>query len=245
VKSRNLATRTQVVWMVMFQQVIQIILSLIFVTEDLHAGPGIWRGEMQDLGKVVVRVVRSALGNETGGKLLQAKGMDLVYFLYWWGIPVAQFFLAMFIIDTWQYFLHRLMHVNKFLYKHIHSIHHRLYVPYAFGSLYNHPFEGFLLDTMGAIISQSLSFMTTRQTSFFFTFSTFKTVDDHCGYVFPLDPFQLMSGNNADYHDIHHQAVGIKANFSQPFFVHWDALLGTRLTRKDIELRKAQAKKST
>jgi sphinganine C4-monooxygenase len=115
---------------------------------------------------------------------------------------------------------------------------------------------------MGAIISQSLSFMTTRQASFFFTFSNFKTVDDHCGYVFPLDPFQLMSDNNADYHDIHHQvscrlgyplpladifcqAVGIKSNFSQPFFVHWDALLGTRLTRKDIELRKAKAKKST
>jgi sphinganine C4-monooxygenase len=95
VKSRNLATRTQVVWTVVFQQVIQTIAASIFVTEDLHGGPGRWRGEMQDLGKVVVRVVRSALGNETGGKLLQAKGMDLVYFLYWWGIPVAQFFLAM------------------------------------------------------------------------------------------------------------------------------------------------------
>lgn len=47
--------------------------------------------------------------------------------------------------------------------------------------------------------------MTVRQMIIFFTFSTFKTVDDHCGYVFPFDPLQIMSGNNADYHDIHHQ----------------------------------------
>jgi hypothetical protein len=34
------------------------------------------------------------------------------------------------------------------------------------------------------------------------------------------------------------QAIGIKSNFSQPFFVHWDALLGTRMTRDDIERRR-------
>lgn len=97
------------------------------------------------------------------------------------------------------------MHVNKFLYKQFHSVHHRLYVPYAFGSLYNHPVEGFLLDSLGAVIGESCSFMTVRQAILFFTFSTLKTVDDHCGYAFPFDPFQIMSGNNADYHDIHHQ----------------------------------------
>ncbi len=31
-------------------------------------------------------------------------------------IPGAQFFIAVFILDTWQYFLHRLMHMNKWLY---------------------------------------------------------------------------------------------------------------------------------
>jgi sterol desaturase/sphingolipid hydroxylase (fatty acid hydroxylase superfamily) len=110
-----------------------------------------------------------------------------------------------FFIDTWQYFLHRLMHMNKFLYKHLHSVHHRLYVPYSFGALYNHPVEGFLLDTLGSVVAQSASFMSTRQAIFLFTFATFKTVDDHCGYAFPFDPLQLISGNNSDYHDIHHQ----------------------------------------
>lgn len=31
-------------------------------------------------------------------------------------IPALQFFVAVFILDTWQYFLHRLMHMNRWLY---------------------------------------------------------------------------------------------------------------------------------
>lgn len=97
------------------------------------------------------------------------------------------------------------MHSNKFLYKQFHSWHHRLYVPYAFGSLYNHPVEGFLLDTCGALIAEWATGLSTRQAMLLFIFSTFKTVDDHCGYTLPWDPLQMLTGNNADYHDIHHQ----------------------------------------
>jgi sphinganine C4-monooxygenase len=78
-------------------------------------------------------------------------------------------------MDAHQYFLHRLFHVNKFLYKHIHSHHHRLYVPYAFGALYNHPLEGFLLDSCGATLSMELTRMSPRLSMIFFTFSTLKT----------------------------------------------------------------------
>lgn len=106
------------------------------------------------------------------------------------------------------------MHVNKFLYKQFHSVHHRLYVPYAFGSLYNHPFEGFLLDSLGAILGETFAQLSVRQAIFFFTFSTMKTVDDHCGYDFPFDPLQLFSRNNADYHDIHHQVRWLVAQKS-------------------------------
>jgi sphinganine C4-monooxygenase len=70
--------------------------------------------------------------------------------------------------------------------------------------------------------------MTIRQGTVFFCFSTIKTVDDHCGYAFPWDPLQLITNNNAAYHDIHHQTWGIKTNFSQPFFTFWDHFLGTK-----------------
>lgn len=109
-----------------------------------------------------------------------------------------------------------------------HSRHHRLYVPYAFGALYNHPVEGFLLDTAGTGVGFLTSGMTNRQSMWFFTFSTIKTVDDHCGYAFPWDPLQHLTANNAAYHDIHHQSWGIKNNFSQPFFTFWDRFMGTK-----------------
>jgi len=45
-----------------------------------------------------------------GWEMLVAKTM------YWYAVPAAQFMLAIFIVDTWQYFLHRAMHMNKWLY---------------------------------------------------------------------------------------------------------------------------------
>lgn len=168
-------------------------------------------------------------------------------FIYYLLIPAFQFLCAVVFLDTWQYFLHRLMHVNKWLYATFHSRHHRLYVPYAYGALYNHPFEGFLLDTLGAGLSFKLTGMTLRQGTLFFCFSTIKTVDDHCGYSFPWDPLQLITSNNAAYHDIHHQHWGIKTNFAQPFFTFWDSFLGTKYEGNRVNRiveNKREAKKS-
>lgn len=133
----------------------------------------------------------------------------------------------MLVMDAWQYFMHRYMHHNKFLYKHIHSLHHRLIVPYSFGALYNHPIEGLLNDTVGGALSFLLSGMSPRASIFFFSFATIKTVDDHCGLLLPGNLFHVFFRNNSAYHDVHHQLYGNKYNFSQPFFIMWDKILGT------------------
>ncbi|KAA8651393.1 hypothetical protein EYZ11_012685 [Aspergillus tanneri] len=164
-------------------------------------------------------------------------------FIYWYFIPALQFIWGLCVVDTWQYFLHRAMHLNRWLYVTFHSRHHRLYVPYAFGALYNHPVEGFLLDTAGTGVAFLTAQMTNRQAMWFFTFSTVKTVDDHCGYAFPWDPLQKLTSNNAAYHDIHHQSWGIKTNFSQPFFIIWDRLLGTQW-KGDVKLRYERSRES-
>ncbi|KAK0646412.1 fatty acid hydroxylase superfamily-domain-containing protein [Cercophora newfieldiana] len=148
--------------------------------------------------------------------------------IYWVVIPAFQVWVALAFMDTWQYFWHRAMHVNKWMYTHWHARHHRLYVPYAYGALYNHPVEGFILDTLGAALAYKASFMTPRMGMYYFVFSMMKTVDDHCGYALPWDPLQHITSNNAAYHDIHHQSWGIKTNFSQPFFTIWDRWLNTR-----------------
>jgi sphinganine C4-monooxygenase len=124
-----------------------------------------------------------------------------------------------------------------------HARHHRLYVPYAYGALYNHPVEGFFMDTLGAVVSYKASFMSARMGMYFFVGSMMKTVDDHCGYALPWDPLQHLTSNNAAYHDIHHQSWGIKTNYSQPFFTFWDRITGTRY-EGDTRLKYARTRAS-
>ncbi|KAK1289194.1 Sphinganine C(4)-monooxygenase 2 [Acorus calamus] len=106
-------------------------------------------------------------------------------------IQLLQIIVAMLVMDTWQYFVHRYMHQNTFLYRHIHSQHHKLVVPYAIGALYNHPLEGLLLDTFGGAISFLISGMTARTAVIFFCFAVLKTVDDHCGLWLPGNIFHI------------------------------------------------------
>lgn len=62
---------------------------------------------------------------------------------------------------------------------------------------------------------------------------------------FPWDPLQIVFSNNADYHDIHHQIAGLKKNFSQPYFIHFDHLLGTRMTREEFNQKKYKRRQQT
>ncbi|XP_072997953.1 sphinganine C4-monooxygenase 1-like [Typha latifolia] len=173
----------------------------------------------QSVQAAVSILLFTVAGENTAVSLPESQGSLFLY--------AKQFLFAMLVMDTWQYFMHRYMHHNKFLYRHIHSQHHRLVVPYSFGALYNHPIEGLLLDTAGGALSFLISGMSPRTAILFFSFATIKTVDDHCGLWLPGNPFHLLFQNNTAYHDIHHQLYGSKYNFSQPFFVMWDRILGT------------------
>lgn len=209
-RSRNKVTLSKVIRDVVLQQVVQSFVALALARYDRPAYHN---------PQLTVDAVREWLPIELSDKA--ARGVAFMV------LPAARFLTAIFILDTWQYWLHRAMHTNKFLYRHFHSHHHRLYVPYAFGALYNHPLEGLALDTLGAGLGYLLTGMSTRESVFFYAFSTAKTVDDHCGYLLPFDPLQVFFSNNARYHDIHHQSYGIKKNFSQPYFTFWDKLCGT------------------
>ena len=150
------------------------------------------------------------------GTFSVASSLDVVFakILYWLLVPLFQYALAAFFVDTWQYMIHRQMHTYGWLYRTFHARHHRLYVPYAFGALYNHPLEGFFEDTVGSLLAFKLARLSVRQGIWFFTLSTLKTVDDHSGFRLPWDPLQWITENNAYYHDIHHQSWGMKVSFA-------------------------------
>ena len=61
-----------------------------------------------------INVVGSSSGAWTPG--FAGWELTLAWAIYWVLIPVLQFSLAIVIVDTWQYFLHRAMHMNKWLY---------------------------------------------------------------------------------------------------------------------------------
>lgn len=58
--------------------------------------------------------------------------------IYWYLVPTLQFILAICIVDTWQYFLHRAMHLNRWLYgmltltsiSYLDSNHHHSDIPF-------------------------------------------------------------------------------------------------------------------
>ena len=135
----------------------------------------------------------------------------------------------MLVMDSWQYFLHRLMHSNQLLYRYSHSKHHRLVAPYAFGALYYHTPEGLLLNTVGGFVAMAAAGLPPCASVLFFSLVNVRTIDIHCGMWLPWHPLNLLLGNNAAHHDVHHWPEGGNFNFSQPFFVFWDRILGTQM----------------
>ena len=159
VLKRNRVTRLQVVRDVLIQQLGQIIVGAIVLRTEADEG-------IPDHA-LALRQLQSPPWN-----LPNLASAEVVY----WGLlPVLRQVIAVFILDAWEYWIHRFMHVNKFLYRHIHIRHHRLYVPYAYGALYNHPLEGLILDTVGTAIAMKIACLTLREAMFFFVFATMKT----------------------------------------------------------------------
>lgn len=212
-EARNKATLKEVLWDVVLQHVVQSIFGYAMYRFDPTPLTGHEMAQMWSIRHLY----------------LPAFVPDSFLWIgYTYGWSALRLSIALCLIDTWQYWLHRLMHENRTLYRRFHSRHHRLYVPYSYGALYNDPIEGFLLDTAGTGLSAILMGLSPREALVLYTFATMKTVDDHCGYRLPFDPFQVIFPNNALYHDIHHQNWGFKSNYSQPFFTFWDRLSDTQ-----------------
>ena len=159
-----------------------------------------------------------------------------------WFSLLSRLALAVIIVDAYSYWLHRLMHTNKFCYKHFHSWHHRYNITRLSAAMYNHPVEALLLDVLGGGWGQIFAGLSIGEATILYALTQWKVVQDHGSMDFAWDPMNWFS-NNARFHQYHHLNEGIKTNFAQPFFVYWDFWMGT--DKDAVNARKAANRGST
>ncbi|KAL8764587.1 MAG: hypothetical protein Q9194_006960 [Teloschistes cf. exilis] len=147
----------------------------------------------------------------------------LIYYLV---IPAFRQYAALWLADTWVFFIHRAEHSNKWLYKTFHARHHELYVPYSWGGIYDHPVESMFLSVGAFVVAIMGTGMSLRESIVFSAYSSAKACTDHSGYKFPWNPIDLFTTVGAEYHDKHHQRWGFKNNFAL-HFQFWDRMLGS------------------
>lgn len=90
VEVKNRVTRSQVVWAVIFQQVLQTVLGLMWVGE--HESRNFFV-EMQELAQLLEPVVFRLLGRTA---LAPHALANITYVVYWWLFPVVQLLAAMY-----------------------------------------------------------------------------------------------------------------------------------------------------
>ena len=87
VATRNRASRLTVFFAVLFQQVFQSVLGLLWVSEPPEAADH----------AAAMRSIAHALAPTLGIFDAAGAGAPLAYLLYWWFIPAVQFFVAMYV----------------------------------------------------------------------------------------------------------------------------------------------------
>ncbi|KAI4274905.1 MAG: hypothetical protein L6R38_006014 [Xanthoria sp. 2 TBL-2021] len=77
------------------------------------SGWAIWGDATMDPQFLVYSGSEIEAGNYVAVSMLDSIAAKIIYYLL---TPLAQFSVAVFIADTWQYFTHRLVHMNQYLY---------------------------------------------------------------------------------------------------------------------------------
>jgi lathosterol oxidase len=128
--------------------------------------------------------------------------------------------------DTWIYWQHRWLH-TPWLFRHVHSIHHRLANPTAFAAFAQHPIETFMGDLYFIlfIVCVPIHPMAVAVAGvYMFGIG----IIGHAGYEFYPRGFTrhwlLGWHNTSTHHNMHHRYV--RCNYGN-WFNYWDRLMGT------------------
>ncbi|XP_004076095.1 fatty acid hydroxylase domain-containing protein 2 [Oryzias latipes] len=113
------------------------------------------------------------------------------------------------------YYSHRLFH-HPSLYKHFHKQHHEWTAPIGVISIYAHPLEHVISNTLPVMIGPVLLGSHLSTTCMWYCVALISTTISHCGYHLPFLP-------SPEFHDFHH----LKFNQCYGVFGVLDRLHGT------------------
>ena len=152
--------------------------------------------------------------------------------LAWWVVAIQVVAVAM-VDDLFFYGFHRTLHENKWLYRHIHKIHHRAYAPCPMDYVYVHPLE-WMGGSIGIVLGLAVVAGITGDSISAYTFLIYSglrnihELDIHSG----LPSGRLASWvpwfGPAEHHDMHHARPN-SGNYGSTF-LWWDMWFGTRAT---------------
>lgn len=99
--------------------------------------------------------------------------------------------------------------------EHIHSKHHKLYVPFAYGSAYNHPAESLCFDVVASQLASGGLRLSDIEQGVFLSLATMRSCENHTAYNLPWSPFILIGGlfgYTPEWHSIHHSKWGFRVS---------------------------------
>ena len=97
VTSRNRVTKREVLAAVIFQQVVQIALGYFWMDANAETGGPVSTHvpRMEALAPTILRSLEALVGSRLAAYLWFHKAQDLVYYVYWWAIPLVQLFAGL------------------------------------------------------------------------------------------------------------------------------------------------------
>jgi sphinganine C4-monooxygenase len=94
-KSKNLVGKWTVIYTVLAQQAVQILLGVWWMEDEVVLGEERHSIARNSIQSAIISLMKNALGDRVGEALFAPRGEQVAYWLYWWGIPIAQFLFAM------------------------------------------------------------------------------------------------------------------------------------------------------
>ncbi|MBR9870644.1 MAG: sterol desaturase family protein [Gammaproteobacteria bacterium] len=140
-----------------------------------------------------------------------------------WYVIVAQLVFFVLLDDFLYYWMHRYMHENKWLLRHVHSVHHRVRNTCGINGNYMHWLE-FSLTAMVTLLGPILVGAHIYVIWLWVIIRQIEGADGHIGYDIPWNPVHFLPVYEGPvYHDFHH--AKFKGNYAG-FLPYLDKYMG-------------------